>query len=82
MAEAIQVRRRPPPARRQQRQARSIDGVREVAQELEAVFLAQVLAQLEPGLGGAEQTAFHDMFNDQLAKLISRSMASGSPPRC
>lgn len=51
-----------------------MDGLRDVAQEFEAVFLAQVLAQLNPGLGGDEQTPFHDIFNDELAKLISRSV--------
>ncbi|HSA81891.1 MAG TPA: hypothetical protein VLE23_13835 [Geminicoccaceae bacterium] len=53
--------------------AGSTDSLREVAQEFEAVFLAQVLAQLNPGLGGEEPSPFHDMFSDELAKLISRS---------
>ena len=57
--------------------AGGIDGLRDVAQEFEAVFLAQVLAQLNPGQGGDEQTPFHDMFNDELAKLISRSGGVG-----
>jgi flagellar protein FlgJ len=57
--------------------AGSAGGPRAVAQEFEAVFLAQVLAQLNPGLGGDEQTPFHDMFNDELAKLISRSGGVG-----
>jgi Rod binding domain-containing protein len=57
--------------------AGSIDHLRDVAQEFEAVFLAQVLAQLNPGQGGDEQTPFHDMFNDELAKLISRSGGVG-----
>jgi Rod binding domain-containing protein len=52
-------------------------GLREVAQEFEAVFLAQVLAKLNQGFGDDEQTPFHDMFNDELAKLISRSGGVG-----
>jgi Rod binding domain-containing protein len=57
--------------------AASVDVLRNAAQEFEAVFLAQVLAKLNPGLGGDEQTPFHDMFNDELAKLISRSGGIG-----
>lgn len=49
----------------------------EVAQEFEAVLLAQVLAQLNPGFGGDEQPPFHDMFNDELPKWISRSGGIG-----
>ena len=41
------------------------------------MFLAHLLAQLNPGLGGDDQTPFHDMFNDELAKLISRSGGVG-----
>ena len=54
-----------------------VDGLRAIAQDFEAVFLAQVLGQLNPGPGGDEQTPFHDMFNDELAKLISRSGGVG-----
>jgi flagellar protein FlgJ len=57
--------------------AGSVAGLREVAQEFEAVFLAQVLAKLNQGFGGDEHTPFHDMFNDELAKLISRSGGVG-----
>jgi flagellar protein FlgJ len=52
-----------------------IDAFRQAAQEFEAIFLAQVLAKLNPGLD--EHSPFHDMFNDELAKLISRSGGVG-----
>ena len=61
-----------------------IDALRGVAQEFEAVFLAQVLSRINQGFGGgpgadeaAEQGIFHDMFNDEVAKLISRSGGVG-----
>jgi flagellar protein FlgJ len=53
------------------------DAFRQAAQEFEAVFLAQVLAKLNPGLDGDDQSPFHDMFNDEVAKLISRSGGVG-----
>jgi Rod binding domain-containing protein len=43
----------------------------------EAVFLAQVLCELNQGLGGDGQTPFHHMFNDELAKSIGRSGGLG-----
>jgi peptidoglycan hydrolase FlgJ len=78
MSEAIQLQA-PAPAGAAPAPGRAAGGaaLREAAQEFEAVFLAQVLAQLNPGLGGDEQTPFHDMFNDELAKLISRSGGVG-----
>jgi hypothetical protein len=42
--------------------AGGVDGLREVGQEFKAVFLAQVLAQLNPGLGSNEPTPLHDIF--------------------
>jgi peptidoglycan hydrolase FlgJ len=62
----------------------NLETLRGVAQEFEAVFLAQVLARINQGLGvGADtgetvdQGIFHDMFNDEVAKLISRSGGVG-----
>ena len=59
--------------------------MRDVAQQFEAVFLAQVLSRINQGSGsdqaagdgGGAQTLFHDMFNDEVAKLISRSGGVG-----
>jgi Rod binding domain-containing protein len=56
--------------------------VREVAQELEAVFLAQVLAQLDPGLDSNERAPLHDIFNEEMAKVISRSGGAAVARRC
>jgi Rod binding domain-containing protein len=59
------------------------DALRAAAQEFEAVFLAQLLAQINPAPAGDGQGAgtdhglFHDMFNDEMAKLISRSGGVG-----
>jgi peptidoglycan hydrolase FlgJ len=59
------------------------DALRETAQEFEAIFLAQVLAHLNPspagdGQGGSgEHGLFHEMFNEEMAKLISRSGGVG-----
>jgi peptidoglycan hydrolase FlgJ len=62
----------------------SLETLRGVAQEFEAVFLAQVLSRINQGLGGGpdsgetvDQGVFHDMFNDEVAKLISRSGGVG-----
>ena len=62
----------------------SVDQMREVAQEFEAVFLAQVLSRINQGFGtdpaageAPDQALFHDMFNDEVAKLISRSGGIG-----
>jgi peptidoglycan hydrolase FlgJ len=57
--------------------------LRAAAQEFEAVFLAQVLAQLNPagsgegGSDGGDHSLFHEMFNEEMAKLISRSGGVG-----
>ena len=62
----------------------SIEALRGVAQEFEAVFLAQVLARINQGFGSGQdggetvdQGVFHDMFNDEIAKVISRSGGVG-----
>jgi Rod binding domain-containing protein len=59
------------------------EALRAAAQEFEAVFLAQVLAQLNPapagegGSDGGDHSLFHEMFNEEMAKLISRSGGVG-----
>jgi Rod binding domain-containing protein len=59
------------------------DPLREAAQEFEAVFLAQVLAHLNPapagdGRGGSgDHGLVYEMFNEEMAKLISRSGGVG-----
>jgi Rod binding domain-containing protein len=59
------------------------DQLRDAAQEFEAVFLAQLLSQLNPpaagdgAAGGGDHGLFHDMFNEEMAKLISRSGGIG-----
>ncbi len=62
----------------------NLEALRDVAQQFEAVFLAQVLSRINQGSSsdqtageGGEQTLFHDMFNDEVAKLISRSGGVG-----
>ncbi len=62
----------------------SLETLRGVAQEFEAVFVAQVLARINQGFGGGQdngetvdQGVFHDMFNDEVAKLISRTGGVG-----
>ena len=58
------------------------DALRATAQEFEAIFLAQVLAHLNPapagdGPGSGDHGLFHEMFNEEMAKLISRSGGVG-----
>jgi len=59
------------------------DALRASAQEFEAIFLAQVLAHLNPapagdGPGGSgDHGLFNAMFNEEMAKLISRSGGVG-----
>lgn len=59
------------------------DQLREVAQEFEAIFLAQMLASLtsdlEGGgpLGGQEGDPFRQMLTDEIAKVISRAGGIG-----
>ena len=78
MSEAVQVQALAPAARSAgPGKPGEVDAFRQAAQEFEAVFLAQVLAKLNPGLEGDEHSPFHDMFNDELAKLISRSGGVG-----
>ena len=62
----------------------NIEALRAAAQEFEAVFLAQVLGRINQGFGGdpaagetADQGLFYEMFNDEVAKLISRSGGVG-----
>ncbi|HLT01485.1 MAG TPA: rod-binding protein [Geminicoccaceae bacterium] len=59
-----------------------VDALRHAAQEFEAVFLAQVLGVLNQGfgndlLGDAGGGIFHEMLNDEIAKLISRAGGVG-----
>jgi peptidoglycan hydrolase FlgJ len=60
-----------------------VEGVRQAAQECEAIFLAQVLGTMTQGLGGDDllgdgQGGFlYEMLNDEIAKLISRSGGIG-----
>lgn len=58
------------------------DALRHAAQEFEAVFLAQMLRVLNPGFGDdltgdAGGDVFHEMLNDEIAKLISRAGGIG-----
>ncbi len=56
--------------------------VREAAEEFEAVFLSQMLATMTQELGGAGGVAggndvYRDMFNKEVAKMISRTGGIG-----
>ncbi len=59
------------------------DEAREAASEFEAVFLSQILATMTKELGGAGNVAgnggdvYQDMFNQEIAKMISRSGGIG-----
>ena len=59
------------------------DALQHAAQEFEAIFLAQVLGTMTQGLGGddlmgdGKDDVFHDMLNEEIAKLISRSGGIG-----
>ena len=59
------------------------DALRHAAQEFEAIFLAQVLGTMTQGFGGddlpgeGQDDVFHDMLNEEIAKLISRSGGIG-----
>jgi peptidoglycan hydrolase FlgJ len=59
------------------------DPLRAAAEEFEAIFLAQLLSQINPLPAGEGQESgldhgyFHDLFNDEMAKLISRSGGVG-----
>ncbi len=60
------------------------DALHDAAEQFEAVFLTQMLSTITKGLGseqlfggGPEQSFFHDMFTDEVAKLISRSGGVG-----
>lgn len=61
----------------------SAEKAREAASEFEAVFLSQVLATMTQELGGAGSVAgdggdvYQDMFNKEVAKMISRSGGIG-----
>jgi peptidoglycan hydrolase FlgJ len=57
--------------------------LRETAQEFEALFVAQMLATMNQGLGhglageGAQSDIYQDMFNQEVGKLISRAGGIG-----
>jgi flagellar protein FlgJ len=57
--------------------------LRETAQEFEALFLAQMLATVNQGLGqgltgeGSDADIYQDMFNQEVARLISRTGGIG-----
>lgn len=58
------------------------DALRHAAQEFEAVFLAQVLGTMTQDvgddlLGDAHGGVFHEMLNEEIAKLISRTGGIG-----
>ena len=59
------------------------DALRHAAQEFEAIFLAQVLGTMTEGvaadelLGDAQGGVFHEMLNQEIAKLISRTGGIG-----
>jgi peptidoglycan hydrolase FlgJ len=59
------------------------DTLRHAAQEFEAIFLAQVLGTMTQGvagddlLGDAHGGVFHEMLNQEIAKLISRTGGIG-----
>jgi Rod binding domain-containing protein len=55
---------------------------KEAAQDFEAIFLSQMLATMSQELGGAGGVAggdevYRDMFNKEVAKMISRSGGIG-----
>ena len=55
---------------------------KEAAEEFEAVFLSQMLATMTQELGGPGEVAggngvYRDMFNQEVAKMISRSGGIG-----
>ena len=55
---------------------------KETAQDFEAIFLSQMLATMTQELGGAGGVAggdevYRDMFNKEVAKMISRSGGIG-----
>jgi flagellar protein FlgJ len=57
--------------------------LRHAAQEFEAIFVAQVLGAWTQGMGGddllgdGQGEIFHDMLNEEIAKLISRTGGIG-----
>ena len=61
----------------------SLEKARNAAEEFEAVFLSQLLATMTQELGGAGGVAgeggdvYRDMFNQEVAKMISRSGGIG-----
>jgi Rod binding domain-containing protein len=55
---------------------------KDAAEEFEAIFLSQMLATMTQELGGAGGVAggdevYHDMFTQEVAKMISRSGGIG-----
>lgn len=62
--------------------SRELTRAKEAAVEFEAVFLSQMLATMTQELGGAGGVAgggdvYRDMFNKEVAKMISRSGGVG-----
>jgi peptidoglycan hydrolase FlgJ len=57
--------------------------LRHAAQEFEAIFVAQVLGAWPQGMGGddllgdGQGEIFHDMLNEEIAKLIGRTGGIG-----
>ena len=59
-----------------------ITSAKEAAEEFEAIFLSQMLSTMTQELGGAGGVAgggevYRDMFNQEVAKMISRSGGIG-----
>jgi len=60
----------------------SPSGAKEASEEFEAIFLSQMLATMTQELGGAGGVAgggevYRDMFNKEVAKMISRTGGIG-----
>ncbi|HEX7005739.1 MAG TPA: rod-binding protein [Alphaproteobacteria bacterium] len=73
---AVQPSARPAPAKNRE--------LRQVAQEFEALFLAQMMANMFSGIdpngpfgGGPGEVAFRDMLNQEYAKVMARSGGVG-----
>lgn len=73
----------PSPAPASEARGGQTDRLRETAQEFESVFLAQLLGALNTGLGqgltgeGGDADVYQDMFNQEVARLISRTGGIG-----
>jgi len=60
-----------------QLQAPTVADLREVARKFEAVFLPGCRRSSTPGPGSGERAPLHDIFNEEMAKLISRGVGVG-----